>query len=257
MKERSWANIQNWAVKLRQKFKSEGIWGIVKWQVYHQSLGAIFQSISKDLYYEDGLIKFDSEAMQKALEIQCQWSWSEAAPTPAWGGDTFQNGKAALWQGQVGVVGAAQKVWGTRDVPMAVPVQVEGGTGGNQWYTTCGYVLNKTPNPQAVVDFYLSLFGPQNDLQAQRCLEYNWFPIFKSQWAKQIDAKPQNRWAKDFLPQFTNAKLIPRNPYYEIEMTVAQKYCELAQAKKVTIKEACTKMMEEVRDQVSKLKIQW
>jgi ABC-type glycerol-3-phosphate transport system substrate-binding protein len=257
MKERSWENIQNWAVKLREKNRSDGVWGIVTWQVYHQSLGAIFQSITKDLYDSEGLIRFDSEPMRKALEIQCQWSWSEAAPTPAWGGNTYQSGKSALWQGQVGVPGAAQRVWGTRDIPMSMPVLVDGGTGGNQWYTTCGYALNKAKNPQAAIDFMLWLVGPQNDVHAQKTLEFNWFPIFKSQWTKQVDEKPQNAWAKDFMPQFTNAQLIPRNPYYEIQMTAAQKHCELAQAKKETVEEACTKMMEETKEQISKLKVDW
>ncbi|MBC7078699.1 MAG: hypothetical protein H5T92_10405, partial [Synergistales bacterium] len=148
MKERSWDAIQAWAEKIRDDNKEEGIWGIGTWQVYHQSLGAIFQSITSDLYYDDGLIKFDSDAMIRAFEIQGKWSWTKVAPTPAWGSDPFNKGKAALWQGQVGVVGSAQRIWGTKDIPMAMPVLVEeGGTGGNQWYTTNAFVLNKAKNP--------------------------------------------------------------------------------------------------------------
>lgn len=258
MKARSWGEIQNWAVDLREKFKSEGVWGITTWQVYHQSLGAIYQSIAKDLYYPDGLIKFDCEEMQKALEIQSQWSWTGVAPVPAFDSKAFTNGKSVLWQGQVGVNGAAQRAWGKDRVPDALPVHVEdGGTGGNQWYTTCGFVLNKAENPQEVVDFYLWMFGPQSDVNARHCLQYNWFPVFKSQWEKQIDPNPENQWAKDFLPQFLEAELVPRNPYYEIEQATAMKYCELAHAEKVTIEEACQQMMDEIKDKVSKLKIEW
>ncbi|MCB0083839.1 MAG: twin-arginine translocation signal domain-containing protein, partial [Caldilineaceae bacterium] len=191
MAERSWANIQDWAETLREKYQGDNVWGISTWNVYRQSLGAIFQSITDDLYYaEEGLIRFDSEEMQQALTIQSQWSWSGVAPVPAWGqpneaGDIFPGGRGALWQGQVGVVGAAQRVQGVETIPYAMPVLVEGGTGGNQWYTTCGYVLNKAQYPQEVVDFYLTLFGPQNDTNADLTLKFNWFPVFASQWEKQ------------------------------------------------------------------------
>jgi ABC-type glycerol-3-phosphate transport system substrate-binding protein len=163
-----------------------------------------------------------------------------------------------LWQGQVGVIGTAQRVWGTKEVPFAMPVLVEeGGTGGNQWYTTHAFVLNKAKNAQQAVDFYLDLFGPQNDQNARLTLDFNWFPIFKSQWEKQVDPNPDRHWAKDFLPQLTNADLIPRNPYYEIQMTAAQKYSELCQAQRVTPKEAAEQCMEESRKGISELKLDW
>lgn len=256
MKERSWDQITDWALALREKHKEQGIWGISNHSVYHQSLGQIYQSITKDLYDSDGLIKFDSDAMRKALQIQTDWALKGAGPVPLWSA-AFQEGKVALWVGQVGVNGAAQRAWGRDRVPDAMPAHVEGGTGGNQWYTTCGFVLNKAAHPQEVVDFYLWMFGPQNDAHAQLCLQYNWFPVFKSQWAKLIEPKPENQWAMDFLPQFGNASLIPRNPYYEIEHTVVCKYSELAQAGKITVDEACTQTRLDIKDQISKLKIDW
>ena len=258
MRERSWDAIQDWAEKIKADNRADNVWGIVTWQVYHQSLGAIFQSITSDLYDADGLIKFDSEAMIRAFEIQGNWSWSGVAPTPAWGGDSFPKGVAGLWQGQVGVVGTSQRVWGTKDVPFAMPVLVEeGGTGGNQWYTTHAFVLNKSKHAQEIVDFYLDLFGPQNDQNAKLTLDFNWFPIFKSQWEKQIDPNPERHWAKDFLPQFIEADLVPRNPYYEIQVAASQKYCELCQAQRVTPQEAAEQCMAEVRQGVSELKLDW
>lgn len=259
MQERSWANLQRWAEILREKYKGENVWGITTWEVYHQSLGAIFQSIATDLYYEDeGLIRFDSEEMQQALAIQAQWSRSGVAPVPAWGQpgevtDLFPGGRSALWQGQLGIVARGQRVLGIEVIPYAMPVQVEGGTGGNQWYTTCGYVLNHAQHPQEVVDFYLWMFGPQNDEHAQLTLQYNWFPIFRTHWNKYIEGGGEYAWVKDFLPQIENADLIPRNPYYEIEQSTAKKYCELAQADKLSVKEACQMMMAEVREQVARL----
>jgi ABC-type glycerol-3-phosphate transport system substrate-binding protein len=258
MKEATWDHMQQWAEIIRDKNKADGVWGIGTWQVYHQSLGAIYQSIATDLYYDDGLIKFDSEEMIRAFEIQAKWSWSEVAPTPAWGSEPFIKGKAGLWQGQVGVVGTAQRVWGKQDIPVPLPVLVEPtGTGGNQWYTTCGFVLNKAEHPQEVVDFYLWMFGPQNDLNAQLTLDFNWFPVFQSQWDKQVEGNADREWAKDFLPQLKEAELVPRNPYYEIQVAASRKYCELCQAQKVTPKEAAQQCMEEVRQGVSELKIEW
>jgi ABC-type glycerol-3-phosphate transport system substrate-binding protein len=257
MEARSWANITEWGLKIREQFRDKQVFGIGNHNVYHQSLGQIYQSITKDLYYEDGLIKFDSEAMIEALRIQSNWSWSGAAPTPIWPSN-FANGACGIWIGQVGVNGAAQRAWGKDRVPDAMPALVEdGGTGGSQWYTTCGFVLNKAAHPQELVDFYMWMFGPQNDTNAQACLQYNWFPCFKSQWEKQVDPNPANVWAKDFLPQFLNAELIPRNPYYEIEHSTVRKYSELAQAEKMDVKEAAEETMAEVRDLVSKLKIDW
>jgi ABC-type glycerol-3-phosphate transport system substrate-binding protein len=264
MAERSWDNIQAWAEKIREQNKDQGFWGITTWEVYHQSLGAIFQSIASDLYYEDeGLIRFDSEEMQKALEIQARWSWTDVAPVPAWGQpgeitDIFPAGRCGLWQGQVGIVARGQRVLGNEIIPYAMPVLVEeGGTGGNQWYTTTGFVLNKSANAQAVTDFYLTLFGPQNDEQAELTLAYNWFPIFRSHWEKYVDGDSNFAWVRDFLPQLENAQLVPRNPYYEIEQTVAKKYCELAQAQQISIPDACQAMMDEVRAGVERLDIEW
>jgi ABC-type glycerol-3-phosphate transport system substrate-binding protein len=183
MAERSWDQIQQWAEIARETHKANNIWGINTWNVYHQSLGAIFQSIATELYYEEeGLIRFDSEEMQRALEIQSNWSWTDVAPVPAWGqpnevGTIFPGGRSAIWQGQVGQVGAAQRALGVEKIPYAMPVQDEGGTGGNQWYTTDAFVLNKSSHPQEVVDFYLWLAGPQNDEHALLTLQYNWFPV--------------------------------------------------------------------------------
>ena len=264
MAEASWPQIQVWAEQLREMFKDRNVWGISTWQVYHQSLGAIFQSITDNLYYGDeGLIRFDSEEMQESLRIQSEWSWSGAAPVPAWGqpgegGDIFPGGRGAIWQGQVGVVGAAQRVLGTETIPYAMPVLVEeGGTGGNQWYTTCGYALNKSEHPQEVVDFYLHMFGPESDENARLTLEFNWFPVFADQWDKQIEENPDFGWSTDFIPQIQNADLIPRNPYYEIEHNTARKYSELVHAQKMEVAEACQTIMDEVRDQVSKMDIDW
>jgi hypothetical protein len=117
--------------------------------------------------------------------------------------------------------------------------------------------LNKAKYAQEIVDFYLDLFGPQNDQNAKLTLDFNWFPIFKSQWEKQVDPNPERHWANDFLPQFTEADLIPRNPYFEIEVAASQKYCELCQAQKVTPQEAGEQCMAEVRQGISELKIDW
>jgi ABC-type glycerol-3-phosphate transport system substrate-binding protein len=257
MEARSWDQITDWALALRETHKGDQVWGVVNHSVYHQSLGQIYQSISDDMFYDDGLIKWDSDEMKKAVEIQANWSWSGAAPTPAWSGGVFIDGKAGYWVGQVGVVGAAQRGWGLDRIPRPMPAHVEGGTGGSQWYTTAGYVFNKAKNPQEVVDFYLYMFGPQNDENAKLCVEYNWFPVFQSQWEKLIDPDPELQWCKDFLPQFKNAKLIPRNPYYEIQWRTIRDNSELVMAKKLDVDEACENTMEEVRDQVSKLKIEW
>src|SRR5690606_19918096 len=45
MAERSWAQIQDWAETARETHKANNVWGISTWNVYHQGLGAIFQSI--------------------------------------------------------------------------------------------------------------------------------------------------------------------------------------------------------------------
>jgi hypothetical protein len=71
-----------------------------------------------------------------------------------------------------------------------------------------------------------------------------------------VEGNSNYAWVKDFLPQIQNVKLIPRNPFYEIEHSTAAKYSELVHAGRLTVAEASQQIMTDVRDGVAKMDLE-
>jgi len=258
MKQYSWAKIHEWGLNVKNKLK--GIWGMnADNNVPHQCSYHIMQSISSDLFDDKGLFKFDSDDFRRAMKILKDMIDAGLMPNPPWnpeGFEAFPNGLAAQRIGQVGHVGRAQAVHGTKTIPYAMPPCVEkGGTGGQHWYCTFACVFSLAQYPQETVDYYLSIFGPQDEDMPKMSLAANWFPIFRHHWDKY--AVGDNAWVKDFLPYVEKGKIIPRMPYHEIEVTVNRKWLELYFQGKETLEGASKGMMKEILDEIAKMKLQW
>ncbi|UCD57803.1 MAG: hypothetical protein JSV16_01455, partial [Candidatus Hydrogenedentota bacterium] len=120
-----------------------------------------------------------------------------------------------------------------------------------------GYLFAKAQHPQEVVDWLLWLYGPQNDVNADIMVnDIKWFPVFKSQWKKQIEDKPENHYMLEFDRYFSKGKLIPKTLHYEIEWKTIQKYCELYFSGELSVEEASQKCDEEMRAEAAKIKVE-
>ena len=261
---KTWDEVLDHAIKLRKWGKDQGIWGMYGWHVYHQTSGAIFQSISKDLYTDDGFVNVDSEDFRKTMKIMKAWIDNDVAPNPVWGAPNQrsnvvgQAGKIAQWQSTLGTPGIIQEIWGKAAVSDPMPTLVEPtGTGGQIFYLTGGYLFQNAKYPQETVDWLLSIYGPQNDSNAKVLISgIKWFPVFKSQWEKQIEPDANVHYMKDFDGYFANGKLIPRNLYYEIETATIQKYCELYFNDDLDVNEASRQCDAEMRGEAAKIRVQ-
>ena len=261
---KTWDEVLDHAVALRKWGKDDGIWGMYGWAVYHQTTGAIFQSISKDLYTDDGFINVDSDDFRKTMSIMKSWVDNEVAPNPVWGAPGQHSnvvgkaGKLGQWQSTLGTCGIIQEIWGKAAVSDPMPTLAEEtGTGGQIFYLTGGYLIEKAKHPQETVDWLLWLFGPQNDDNAKILVSgIKWFPVFKSQWEKQIDPVPEVQYMKAFDRYFSEGKLVPRNLYYEIETKTIQKYNELYFNGDLDVNEASRQCDEEMRGEAAKIRVQ-
>jgi ABC-type glycerol-3-phosphate transport system substrate-binding protein len=224
------------------------------------SVGTLIYGSTTEPFDEDMLLKWESEEAIYALTFYRQLVLEEELTPPhgfdGWL-DAYYAGKVASVQAQ-----SSRGVWGqlafgteavrTSPVPTRVPENA-----GTPFWGNCVGVLNKAPNAQEALDYYVYAMGPQNITFQTTAIKTGKTPVYQSIYDNVINTDPQYRtyaWMNDMRAQVERSVARPFNNYFSIQDTHYRNYVvQLVEpGSTMTPEECATAILTAAREEIAK-----
>ena len=230
-----------------------------------RSLGGLICSASDNPYTEEGLIDWDSDAMRAALKFVRKMVFEGL--TPPGGGETadlydmWQRGRLASLMSCSSRGVWAQNIFGPEKVETARIPTIDGKPhSGSAFWGNCLTVLNKSPYPQEVTDFYIYAMGPQNKRWQKAAIKSGKTPVYNSAYDEILKTDPMfnmYKWMLTMREDVEASVPVPRNTYYLIQNTAWQKWRVefLKEGSTMTEDELIQHVLEDTRAEIAKQKL--
>ena len=227
------------------------------------SVGTLIYGSTTEPFDEDMLLKWESDEGVAALAFYRQLVLEEEL-TPPHGFDGWLD---AYYAGKVATVVAqsSRGVWGqlafgtdaVRTSP--VPTRVEENAGTPFWGNCVG-VLNKAPNAQEALDYFVYAMGPQNLTFQKTAINTGKTPVYQSIYDTVINGDPQfgiYAWMNDMRDQVERSVARPFNNYFSIQDTHYRNFIvQLVEPGSTMTPEECAKsIVEASREEIAKQKV--
>jgi len=226
------------------------------------STGTLIYGSTKEPFDDDMLLKWESDEGVGALAFYRKLVLEEEL-TPPHGFDGWEDayfaGKLASVQAQ-----SSRGVWGqttfgtdkvtTSPVPALVPDNA-----GTPFWGNCVGVLNKAPNAQTALDYFVYAMGPQNLTFQKTAINTGKTPVYQSIYDDVINGDPQfgiYAWMNDMRAQVEKSVIRPFNNYFSIQDGAYRKHIvELVEPGSTMTPEECAKaIVEDARAEIAKQK---
>jgi ABC-type glycerol-3-phosphate transport system substrate-binding protein len=224
------------------------------------SVGTLIYGSTTEPFGEDTLLKWESEEAINALAFYRQLVLEEELTPPhgfdGWL-DAYYAGKVASVQAQ-----SSRGVWGqlafgteavrTSPVPTRLPENA-----GTPFWGNCVALLNKAPNPQETVDYFVYTMGPQNTTFQKTVIHTGKTPVYQSVYDTIINGDPQFRtyaWMEDMRAQVERSVIRPFNNYFSIQDTHYRNFVvQLVEPGSTMTPEECAKaILEASKEEIAK-----
>jgi multiple sugar transport system substrate-binding protein len=227
-----------------------------------RSLGGLICCASDQPYTEEGLIDWDSDEMRDVLKFVRRLV-SEGL-TPPGGGETadlydmWQRGRLAGLMSCSSRGVWAQNIFGPEKVETCRIPTIDGMPhSGSAFWGNCLTVLNGSPYPQEVTDFYIYAMGPQNVRWQQAAIKSGKTPVYNSAYDNILETDPMfnmYRWMLNMREDVEASEPVPRNTYYLIQHTAWNKWRVefLAEGSTMTEDELIQHILEDSRAEIAK-----
>lgn len=225
------------------------------------STGTLIYGSTKEPFDDDMLLKWESDEGVNALAFYKKLVDAELTPPHGFDGylDAYYAGKLASLQAQ-----SSRGVWGqlsfgtdkvtTSPVPTFVPDNA-----GTPFWGNCVGVLNKAPNAQDALDYFVYAMGPQNLTFQKTAINTGKTPVYQSIYDNVINGDPQfgiYKWMNDMLAQVEKSVIRPFNNYFSIQDAAYRKHIvELVEPGSTMTPAECAKaIVTDARAEIAKQK---
>jgi ABC-type glycerol-3-phosphate transport system substrate-binding protein len=175
--------------------------------------------------------------------------------------DAYYAGQLASVQAQ-----SSRGVWGQlsfgTDKVATSPVPTRDGKphAGTPFWGNCVAVLNKAPNPQETLDYFVYTMGPQNSDFQKTVIKTGKTPVYESVYKDIINGDPQfhiYQWMNDMRDQVDHSVARPFNNYFSIQDTYYRKYVvQLVEPGSTMTPAECAKhILEDSQAEIAKQKL--
>ena len=217
----TWEGIEELAAKVVKEFGDEGVWGILMPRHVIHGATAIFYTLVRNPWRDDGIVDITHPKYIEALEMIKKWQNNKISPTPPWqdqGGahmTLFESGKAAMictphiwgkW---------AMYVQGSDVISYPVPMPPTGGK--TPAWSTPSYLFRNAPYPAVTMDFIIYVFGPKNERMIRSCIEGRGLPCWKSAFENIVPTVKDMGWQKDMMEFIGDATPIAKTTTIRIQ----------------------------------------
>ncbi|HHX45467.1 MAG TPA: carbohydrate ABC transporter substrate-binding protein [Chloroflexi bacterium] len=257
----TWKEIGEVAAEIREKHKDENVYGIgssASWYIFGGP-GAIFYNTCKQVFDDDGIVRYDSEEFVKALELCKSWSDRDIAQAPFGTGwsDAWLSGKWGIAWNQHPLAIWAQNNLGKQVVSNPQPLPLgEDGSGCAVWAISwC--CLNKAPHPQEYVDYLVNLFYPGTDMgitMNKAVCATGKLPAYQKAWDEVVEADPDLEWMLKMGEIAAKAVPPPGLTTAAIQQDRQAAWSEKYFAGEVGAKEAMDRCIEEIKAEIAKMR---
>jgi len=225
------------------------------------STGTLIYGSTKEPFDSDMLLKWESPEGVNALAFYKKLVDEQLTPPHGFDGwlDAYYAGKVASVQAQ-----SSRGVWGqlsfgtdkvtTSPVPAAVPDNA-----GTPFWGNCVGVLNKAPNAQEALNYFVYAMGPQNLTFQKTAINTGKTPVYQSIYDNVINGDPQfgtYKWMNDMRAQVEKSVIRPFNNYFSIQDGAYKKHIvELVEPGSTMTPEQCAKaIVDDAKAEISKQK---
>jgi ABC-type glycerol-3-phosphate transport system substrate-binding protein len=226
------------------------------------STGTLISGSTTEPFDDDMLLKWEAGEGVSALAFYRQLVLEEELTPPhgfdGWL-DAYYAGKVASVQAQSSRGVWGQLAFGTDKVTTSpVPTRVEPNAGTPFW-GNCVAVLNKAPNAQEALDYFVYAMGPQNITFQKTAINTGKTPVYQSIYDNVINGDPQYgiySWMNDMRDQVEHSVVRPFNNYFSIQDTHYRNFIvQLVEPGSTMTPEECAKAIADAtREEISKQK---
>ncbi|MFN8487948.1 MAG: substrate-binding domain-containing protein [Caldilineaceae bacterium] len=224
--------------------------------------GALITSAMQKPYTNEGMLDWMAEESIAALDFYRKMVTEELTPPHGFDGwfESFQKGKVASVQAQSsrGVWGQnlhGKDKWTTSTIATMKPGS---GAGTVYWGNGLG-VVNKAPNPQEVVDFYVYAFGPANLNFQKAVIQSGKTPVYNSTYDKIINVDPafaDYKWMINMRDDVSKSQPVPRNTFYLIQhQAYTKRIVEFIDNKNITAEQCAQNILDDAKKEIEKQKV--
>lgn len=220
----TWEGIEELGAKVVKEFGEEEVWGILSPMHVIHGPGAIFYTLVRNPWTEDGLLDITHPKYIEALHMLKKWQDMKICPTPPWrdqGGahmTLFEAGKAAMiltphiwgkW---------AMYVQGSDVISYPVPMPPTGGK--TPAWATPSFLFRNAPHPKETMDFVIYVFGPQNTSMIKSCIEGRGLPCYHSSFRDIVPEVKGMAWQADLMEFIGDATPIAKTTTMGIQNSI-------------------------------------
>ncbi len=194
------------------------------------SVGTLIYGSTTEPFGDDMLLKWDSPEAINALAFYRKMVLEdELTPPHGFDGwlDAYYAGKVASVQAQSSRGVWGQLSFGTDKVSTSPVATQTTPNAGTPFWGNCVALLNKAPNVQEALDYFVYTMGPQNTDFQKTVIKTGKTPVYQSAYDNIINSDPQFRvyaWMNDMRTQVEHSVVRPFNNYFSIQDTYYKKY---------------------------------
>lgn len=225
-------------------------------------VGALITAAMQKPYTSEGMVDWMAEEAIAALDFYRKLVDEELTPPHGFDGwfESFQKGKVASVQAQ-----SSRGVWGQnlhgKDKWTTNPIAtMKPGSGAGTVYWGNGLgVVNKAPNPQEVVDFFVYAFGPANLNFQKAVIQSGKTPVYNSTYDKIINVDPafaDYKWMTGMRDDVAKSQPVPRNTFYLIQhQAYTKRIVEFIDNKNITAEQCAQNILDDSKKEIDKQKV--
>jgi len=259
----TWEEVLECGMAVLQKYGGENVvpMGVALKNFVNAQQG-IMHSFQEDIYREeDGLVDVTGPGMKKMLEMYDTWYEAGITPKPFYAevGSLWEKGKLAMYMHKSSRVPWAQAIWGKEAIGGAAMPRPKdlSAPGRTSWWSYFVPLFTDAPYPQETIDFYLTIFNPDNDVWNKGLLGYGHLIPFKSPWERVVDPDGPLGYLYDAKDQVVNSQA-PRldnlgGITQDMLVPWLEKYLERPQ--KYAIEEAMEAALKDIRTEAEKQRV--
>ena len=257
----TWEEVGEVAAEIRERFKDNDIYGIssaAAWGLWGGP-GGMFYNISKQVFGEDDIVRYDSEEFIWCLELCKSWADRDIAAQPfgTMTSDHWISGKLGIFWNQHPIAIWAQNNLGKQNVSNPQPLPLEEKGSGCYVWAICYGLVNKAPHPQEFVDYLVTTYYPGGDVgmdMNKKICGTGKLPAYETAYDEIVNKDEGLAWMVKMGEIARKAVPPVLLTTYDIQMDRQRAWSERFFAGEMGAKEAMDNCMKEIKAEIAKMR---